>query len=75
MQDTTLDVALQTGEVYNRNGHPLPCALEEGGCSSTSLDEFGYTWVFPENCLFTVDHKNVAAEMIKNEDAYYIRSH
>ena len=31
----------------------VPCHLMEGGCETTTLDSFAYTWDTPESCVMT----------------------
>ena len=38
MQKTTLKVTLESGKTLSDTGLILPCALEELGCETTSLD-------------------------------------
>ena len=38
MQRTTLKVRMSTGKVSSDSAQVLPCALEELGCKTTSLD-------------------------------------
>ena len=42
-----------TKEVSNRDRKKLPCLLMEGGCETTTLHSFAYTWDTPENCVMT----------------------
>ena len=42
MQTTTLKVTLENGKVLSDTGLILPCALEEMGCETTSLDPYAY---------------------------------
>ena len=42
MQRTTLKVRMSTGEVLSDSAQILPCALEELGCETTSLDPYAY---------------------------------
>ena len=51
MQKIQLKVNLETKQVQNPYGIPLPCTVLEGGCKSTSLDHYAYTWDMPENCV------------------------
>ena len=53
MQKVQLKVNLETKQVQNPYGIPLPCTVLEGGCESTSLDPYAYTWDMPENCVVT----------------------
>ena len=78
MQRVELEVDQETKSVFTPLGLKLPCELKEGGCETTSLDPFAYSWDVPENCIVTKLFTQVA-KMIKftNEpDApqYYIIS-
>ena len=42
MQKTTLKVTMEIGKVLSDMGLTLPCALEEPGCETTSLDPYVY---------------------------------
>ena len=44
MQPTTLKVRMSNGKVLSDSAQVLPCALEELGCKTTSLDPYGYIW-------------------------------
>ena len=44
MQRTTLKIRNSTGKVLSDSAQILPCALEELGCETTSLDPFAYIW-------------------------------
>ena len=53
MQRVNLTYNYGTKEVSNRDKKKLPCLLMEGGCETTTLDSFAYTWDTPENCVMT----------------------
>ena len=42
MQKTTLKVTMENGNVLSDMGLILPCALEELGCETTSLNPYAY---------------------------------
>ena len=44
MERTTLKVTMSTGKVLSDSAQVLPCALEELGCETTSLDPYAYLW-------------------------------
>ena len=44
MQRTTPRVRMSTGKVLSHSAQVLPCALEESGCETTSLDPYAYIW-------------------------------
>ena len=48
MQRVNLTYNYGTKEVSNRDRKKLPCILMEGGCETTTLDSFAYTWDTPE---------------------------
>ena len=74
MQKITLNFDFITGNVYSLNGAPLPCEIEEGGCATTSLDPFAYTWGdIPENCLIT-KLRTQEARMIESDNSIFIIS-
>ena len=78
MQRVELEVDQETKSVFTPLGLKLPCELKEGGCETTSLDPFAYSWDVPENCIVTKLFTQVA-KMIKftNEPdppQYYIIS-
>ena len=54
MQTTTLKVTLGNGKVLSDIGLKLPCALEELGCETTSLDPYAYIWDYPDNCAISI---------------------
>ena len=53
MQQGILDIDIKDRPIYNSQGHELPFALSEKGCSSTSRDPFAYIREAPENCIVT----------------------
>ena len=53
MQRVNLTYNFGTKEVSNKDRKKLPCLLMEGGCETTTLDSFAYTWDTPENCVMT----------------------
>ena len=62
----------------NPYGIPLPCTVLEGGCKSTSLDPYAYTWDMPENCVvtkfFSQKQKMVKYANKLDHPQYHIRS-
>ena len=54
MQTTTLKVASENGKVQSDISLILPCALEELGCETTSLDPYAYIWDYPDNCAISI---------------------
>ena len=54
MQRTTLKVRMSTRKVSSDSTQVLPCALEELGCDTTSLDHYAYIWDCPDNCVLSV---------------------
>ena len=53
MQRVNLTYNYGTKEVSNTDRKKLPCLLMEGGCETTTLNSFAYTWDTPENCVMT----------------------
>ena len=53
MQRVKLIYNYGTKEVSNRDRKKRPCLLMEGGCETTTLDSFAYTWDAPDNCVMT----------------------
>ena len=53
MQRTTLKVRISFGKVLSDSAQVLPCALEELGCETTSLDPYAYIWDYPDNCFLS----------------------
>ena len=53
MQRVNLTYNYGTKEVSNGDRKKAPCLLMEGGCKTTTLDSFAYTWDTPENCVMT----------------------
>ena len=73
MHRTTLKVRISTPKVLSDSAQKLPCALEELGCETTSLDPYAYVLDYPDNCVLSVLRtKNV--NMVKEETKYYIIS-
>ena len=54
MQTTTLKNNLENGKVLSDTGLILPCALEELGCETTSLDSYAFFWDYPDNCAISI---------------------
>ena len=53
MQRVNLTYNYGTKEVSNRNRKKIPCLLMEGGCETTTLNSFAYTWDTAESCVMT----------------------
>ena len=53
MQRVNLTYNYGTKEVSNRDRKKVPCLLMEGGCETTTLLSFAYTWDTPENRVMT----------------------
>ena len=73
MQRTTQKVRMSTGKVLSDSAQVLPCALEELGCETTSLDPYAYIWDYPDNCVLSV-LRTEDVNMVKQETKYYIIS-
>ena len=72
-QRTTLKVRMSTGKVLSDSAQVLPCALEELGCETTSLDPYAYIWDYPDNCVLSV-LRTEKFSMVKQGTKYYIIS-
>ena len=73
MQRTILKVRMSTGKVLSDSGQVLPCALEELGCETTSLDPYAYIWDYPDNCVLSV-LRTEDVNKVKQGTKYYIIS-
>ena len=73
MQRHTLKVIMSTGKVLSDSSQVLPCALEELGCETTSLDAYAYIWDYPDNCVLSV-LRTEDVNMVKQGAKYYIIS-
>ena len=69
MQQATLKVRMSTEKVLSDFAQILPCALEELGCETTSLDPYAYIWDYPHNCVVSVlrtEDVNMVKQVTKN---------
>ena len=73
MQRTTLTVRISTGKGLSDSAQVLPCALEELGCETTSLNPYAYIWDYPDNCVLSV-LRTEDVNMVKEGTKYYIIS-
>ena len=73
MQKTTLKVTIENGKVLSDMGLILPCALEELGCETTSLDPYAYIWDYPDNCVLSI-LRTEDVNMVKQDRKYYVIS-
>ena len=73
MQRTTLKIIMSTGKLLSDSAQLLPCALEELGCETTSLDLYAYICDYPDNCVLSVLRTEVV-NMGKQGTKYYIIS-
>ena len=73
MQTTTLKVTMENGKVLSDMGLILPCALEELGCETTSLDPYAYIWDYPDNCVLSI-LRTEDVNMVKQDKKYYVIS-
>ena len=76
MQRPTLKVRMSTGKILSDSAQVLPCALEELGCGTTSLDPYAYIWDYPDNCDNCVLSvlRTEEVNMVKQGTKYYIIS-
>ena len=70
MQRTTLKVEMLTEKVLSDSAQVLPCALEELGCETNSLDPYAYCWDYPDNCVLSV-LRTEDVNMVKQGTKYY----
>ena len=73
MQPRTLKVTLENGKNLSDTGLILPCALEELGCETTSLDPYAYIWDHPNNCAISI-LRTEEVNMVKQGKTYYVIS-
>ena len=73
LQTTTLKGTLENGKVLSDTGLFLPCALEELGCKTTSLDPYAYIWDYPDNCAISI-LRTEEVNMVKQGKKYYVFS-
>ena len=73
MQTTTLKVTLENGKVLSDSGLILPCAVEELGCETTSLDPYAYISDYPDNCVISILRMD-EVNMVKQRKKYYVIS-
>ena len=73
MQRTAIKVRMSTGKVLSDSAQVPPCALEELGCETTSLDPYAYIWDYPDNCVLSV-LRTEDFNMVKQGTKYYIIS-
>ena len=64
---------MSTGKVISDSAQVLPCALEELGCETTSLDPYAYKWDYPDNCVLSV-LRTEDVNMVKQGTKYCITS-
>ena len=73
MQRTTVKVRMSNGKVLSDSAQVLPCALEELGCETTSLDPYAYIWDYPGTCVLSI-LQTEEVNMVKQGTKYYIIS-
>ena len=73
MQTTTLKVTSEIGKVLSDTGLILPCAMEELGCGTTSLDPYAYISDYPDNCVTSI-FRSEEVNMVKQGKKYYVIS-
>ena len=64
---------MSTGKALSESAQVLPCALEELGCETTSLDPSAYVWDYPDNSVLSV-LRTEDVNMVKQRTKYYIIS-
>ena len=73
VQTTTLKVTLEKGKVLSDAGLISPCALEELGFETTSIDPYVFIWDYTDNCaisILLIEEVN----MVKQGKKYYVIS-
>ena len=73
MQRTKLKVKMSTGKVFSDSAQVMPCALEEVGCETFSLEPYASIWDYPDNCVLSV-LRTEEVNMVKQRTKYYIIS-
>ena len=73
MQTTTLKVTLENGKVLSDSDSFLPCALEELGCKTTSIDPYAYIWEYLDNCAISI-LRTEEVNMVEQGKKYYVIS-
>ena len=64
---------MSTGKVLSDSAQVLPCALEELGCETFSLEPYAYIWDYSDNCVLS-DLRTGDVNMVKRGTKYYIIS-
>ena len=73
MQRMTPKIRMSTRKVLSDSAQILPCALEEIGCETTSLDPCAYIGDYPNNCVLSV-LRTEEVNMVKQGTKYSITS-
>ena len=73
MQNTSLKVTIENGKVLSDLGLISPCALEELGCETTSLDPYACIWDYHDNCVLSI-LRTEDVNMVKQDKKYYVSS-
>ena len=73
MQKTTLKVTMENRKLLSDMRLIMPCALEEIGCETTSLDPYAYIWDYTNNCVLSV-LRTEGVNMVKQDTKYYVIS-
>ena len=45
---------MSTAKVLFDSAQVFPCALEEQGCETASVDRYAHIWDYPDNCVLSV---------------------
>ena len=72
-QKTTLKVTLEKRKTLSDTGLILPCALEELGCTTTSLETYAHIWDYPDNCAISF-LQTEEVNMVKQGNKDYVIS-
>ena len=71
VQKVTINYDNEAKTVVGIDGLTLPCSYASGGCDSTGLGRYAYTWEIDDTCILT-QLKQDTTEMIKWNDRYFI---
>ncbi len=71
VQKVTINYDNEAKTVVGIDGLTLPCPYSSGGCDSTGLGRYAYTWETDDTCILT-HLKTDTTEMVKWEDRYFI---
>ena len=70
---TTPKVTLESGKVLSDTVLNIPCALEELGYETTSLNPYVYIWHYSDNCAISI-LRTEEVNMVKQGKKFYVIS-